>query len=203
MEQQNPQNKIPYQEYILGKDAEEYVRRGIYGGGKSLSRSLLDNRCFSNVHIITYLPQGCDIQKIQNYRYGGIAKATCTDTWIDQKIKEFLSENTNNIVIYEHAMALPSDPWLANSKIFPTILKDEVYFVVRSIDLNQVKRISETRILSTTSWLLIGLCITMPEKYESLWHKSENELMSTLSMSTKKLIISAFDGEGYLLVEFV
>lgn len=185
-----------YQEYILGDPAKEYVQKKIFRCGKSLSRSLFAEGVY-DMNVIAYLPNDCDIQNI-NYEHGGISELAYADKWIDRKAGEFISQSVNNLVVYEHALALPNDAWLQRSEIRPLILNEDIYFVAMHPDINQV---SIARKLATTALVLVATMISLPKSCENVLNKEHNEIFSFFLSNIKSLIVSAFDGEGYLLVE--
>src|ERR1700712_2711561 len=111
----------------LGVAAMQHVLRCL-AEGNSLPSQLL--RLVGSVpgYVWAFLPTKTDLHSITSYDYGGVVSCLDSERCIAEYIQKHLTQSTNTVAIFEHALAKPSDPALQREKINYSICGEEVYF---------------------------------------------------------------------------
>jgi len=118
-------------------------------------------------------------------------------------IQEFLAKKSENVCILEHIDARPSDTFMKKSKDDPiftlTDNDSDVYYFIDDKDTSIVT-IREA-FDCVTSWSEIVFLSSMTNGLSSLRksQKIDLENLEKIAKRTEKIIISAYDGEGYLI----
>lgn len=121
-----------------------------------------------------------------------------TDFWLIPKIQNFIE--IQSICIFENALSQPSDPWLSKRKTKILLLHNEIYhfMTLQNSSKEEIQNIiNETR---TSYPPLIGVMATTDVKIND-GDKIDLDLLKLIVQKTEKIIIGAYDGEGYLIWE--
>ena len=116
-----------------------------------------------------------------------------------RKVQQYLAEAQNRICVLENALASANDPVLRKLQTKYATYDNEVYHLLFQEDA-QEERILQTIKLAKSIPAFIGVLSTWQEgpldtsrSVLSLGH------LQSIANNARKLIIGAYDGEGYLI----
>lgn len=211
-----------YREIILGNEAKEYISDRLTLG-KTLASILLQTCNIEKGQVTTFLPSYIakktakefetgklkpdPNQKLVTEKYrisclnGSATPVPTTDFYLVSLIHSYLNKKENNLCIFEEANSKPTDPFVLSGKMETRFLthKDEIYHFLLNQD-NKVETIEQT-ISFADAWLFIGIMTSLPQEMTFSLKKKKLTLkeLKILSERTEKIIIGAYDGEGYLI----
>jgi len=216
-----------YKEITLGPEAIDYIRDRL-AEGKTLAKFLLDRGDLDKGSVITFLPSDADLSRMNNFSRGGVLPAPPpethhhyttangtrtlvvpvpdTSTQLAAMIQEFLKQEDARICLFESAVAKPTDGFLStpNAKDLCVLTLDEdVYFLLKEND--DLEMIDKT-LRYAKSYLVLGVLVHFSDKDQFLSLDEDplrKELtvdeLKVLAEKTEKIIVGAYDGEGYLI----
>lgn len=126
-----------------------------------------------------------------------------TDSWLISIISDFIKTHSDGICIFENALAQANDPWLLKRKTDILTFRNEVYHFLlskKSLKQNIQNLIRETKVAYPS---LIGIMATLNTETIKLNNGEEIEvdILRQIIQKTEKIIIGAYDGEGYIIWE--
>jgi len=203
-------NSIPsgqYREYTLGKTAQDYVYRRLKDSGLSLSRCLLENLDRDRVTIRTFLPTASKKEALTCFEYGNIAACRITESWLYNQVAVYLSKEKQGLLVFEDNCARRNDECIQRSVLSgePSLcfFGDEVYYAVSGTNFT-IDKIDAARRAAESAWVLIGvLTVGWPQCHllDDLREMKQDDI-SRLARATQMIIVSAFDGEAYIIAEW-
>lgn len=208
-----------YREIKFGSEATKYIYECLKDG-KTLSKYLLEKLDLKSGKITTFLPADISDEEAKQFTEGKLKEPppqthkhiTAEDGtkwkmvpkldmsfWLVTAIQTFLSNGEKRCCIFEDANAQPNDPYLASMKTRFLTFNKEVYHFLSWEDLD-AERILQT-IRHAESWLFIGAMTSIPKEKDFYLEvgKITSDELSALAERTEKIIIGAYDGEGYLI----
>ncbi|HPD48629.1 MAG TPA: hypothetical protein PLY61_17215 [Anaerohalosphaeraceae bacterium] len=186
-----------YKDYVLGAEVSDYIATLFQQGGKTLATAVMAETDLQEMRKATFLPEAIPRSAIEAYNTGGVAIRSVTEDWLARHVQRFLVEERNSVVIFEHALARRSDPWLQRPRARPIFHNDEVYFPLFSSQATDIRSISKTRNTAET-WLLLGFMTSFPN-LSMLVDEIDLDAIQILARNTEHIITSAYDGEGYII----
>jgi len=196
--------------------AINYVEEKI-DDGLSLSSRISNAVELSKGCVSTFFPNEISPTNLYNFRSGGKLPESKKETWIKvnngimkpisntnaflvNMIREYLQKAKDNICIFENIIASKSDPWLESKKDNLFFYKDEVYHVVSSKNLS-TKYIDQAIHYANSIYHFLGVMSSLPIENQEA---TENNELSDIEWdiivrNLKKIIVGAYDGEGYLI----
>lgn len=208
-------NKL-VKKYISSTNAIEYFNENI-SYGKTLTQLFLKNFNIEDGNLYVFIPANINSKKIENFTWSfssqpHLSKENCEtpdstlpcEQAIQDEICKFLDQGKNNICIFEDSNAKPQDLFLKKLTPKTPVLffeDKEVYYPI----LNQHSNTVSTTMQMASSWLTIALLtsLTDGEGLTSEKNKISSEELAILADRVEKVILVAFDGEGFLLWENV
>jgi hypothetical protein len=209
-----------FKEFVLGPEALDYLMKNRIIYGHTLSHLLLELLDLREGVITTFLPSDIRQEQLYDFEAGGVLPIPHESTWryitessgkksiltpiprddsfVLSLIREFLLSNQDHVCIIEEPLAKPSDPCMSRRTTPYMTFGNEVYHFlsgkVRDAEITEVVKWSYTIV----SFLAI---LTTPTQTIKLIDKREitAEELKSLATGTDKIIISAYDGEGYLV----
>ncbi len=193
------------------KRALEYVQ-SVLSEGRTLSVCLLREAPIERASFHTWLPeQTCDEARHQ-FRTGGklppagdpiylssggvLVPINNTNLQVAHYLWELLKQRENSVLIVEHQLALPSDPWI--QRYVPPhgtgllFWQDEVYFYGDS----EAGSEGLEAIIRKSGHCPIGVVTENREHTNTDWSPEFAARNASL------LIVGAYDGESYILAEW-
>lgn len=213
-----------YREIVIGTEAIAYVKERL-NKGKTLARLLLQRQALEQGRVVAALPQYAGDELAKNF-LGGFHKEASpvaqdidlttggtgrhivpkvrTVDWLTEVIHEFLSKKEGGICLLENGLALPSDPWLQRRKSKICVLENDVYHMVSSENVAKGKIMSAIGEAEGAWPPLVGVLARIPlEKIEQYELREEVRItekdLTLVAEQADKIIVGAYDGEGYLL----
>ncbi|MCJ7547301.1 MAG: hypothetical protein MUP30_10850, partial [Deltaproteobacteria bacterium] len=124
------------------------------------------------------------------------------DFWLASTIRMYLTIEDKRLCIFENALASPSDPWIPLKKSQIFTFKDEVYHFLLSSDVSG-KKIEQT-LRDAASHRFIGVMTSVPRKtsFPKNGHEISFEELKVFVERSEKIIVGAYDGEGYLIWKY-
>jgi hypothetical protein len=207
-------------EIELGIEGLRYVRVSLEGG-KEFSKYLLEVLDLESGKLSTFLPSGLTFEQVNQFSYGGKfpqppdEKHTTVRLWNAQLkavptpsmngvlisvIEAHLKSGSNALCIFENALASPGDPWLKGTEIQTVTSESSVYHFLTPERLD--RDLIELTVKGAKSIRppLIGVLARFPTP--TGFHSEGSLDLAELCMiagQTEKLIVGAYDGEGYLI----
>lgn len=199
----------------LDGKAVEYVEEQLLLGN-TLARYILKEQDLKNGNVITFLPSGTNQNELMNFKEGILKEPSerillknssvmvpkpNMDNELTQIIEDYLKNKKNSICIFEDALLRPKDPVVSKIDTDILIINEEIYHFVSGNNINREK-IKKT-VRRASSWLFIAILVSCLHEI-SVLHKNGPIKQSDLLILAKrvdKIIIGAYDGEGYLIWE--
>jgi hypothetical protein len=107
------------------------------------------------------------------------------------------ARHENAVWVFEDSEARPGDPWLSATRSVTRVYGTEVYHIARAITPDGV---GDAMSDAESSWSLIGGLV---DRFSGWEHPAEDRItdmdMQELVLSTVAIVVSAFDGEGYVI----
>ena len=180
------------QELAIDAKCLSYLER-VLRSGKSLSHLLLERVDFAAGKIHALLSTKVGEREIKDFAAGGIGSIKSPRRALAEIGLRYLQEPGKQIVI-EEGLARPGDRAIRNKEgvIF---LAGEIYYLARKIDT--VEQMERFLLQPRYAIGLVGIfCAAGAGEVPKI---SETEQLAELVATTEKVVIGAFDGEGFLL----
>ncbi|MDX6500439.1 MAG: hypothetical protein QOG23_3699 [Blastocatellia bacterium] len=215
-------------EITLGPEAIEYIKDRL-ARGKTLASLLLEHRDLDGGDVVTFLPSNADFKRIRNFSEGGVLPTPPSETHqhyttpdgtktvlvpvpgtnshLVTTIQEFLKQGEGRICLFESAVARPTDGFLSSPNaqdLRVLTCENDVYYFLTEDGLDR-KKINKT-VSYAISYLVIGVLaqLSKVDKFLPIEQNiSRGEItlydLRLLTEKTQKIIVGAYDGEGYLI----
>jgi hypothetical protein len=194
-----------FREYVLGPKANGYIGDCLEYG-HSLTRHLRRGRDLVNGRVVTRLAPEANTDELDKFEWGGkypessIGRHPNSVDDLASYILDFLQSGEGRICVFENHLGRRTDPWLLQAESRVHFFGEEVYHVVSAevVDLDSIKAaINEAEDVT----LLIGVLSVWPEGSRLSPERREitDEELRALAEGAEKIIVRAYDGEGYLI----
>jgi len=213
-----------YNHIKLGPEASQYVRECL-SNGHTLSKCLLEIKDLNRGSVFISVPLSVDVTRTaNNFRHGPLLPESMVERSVDNDlednskmtilpvpqtdeilvriIQDYLDGDRGRVCVFEDCIARPSDPWLRTSKRSAwKNFEDEVYYFLTSRDSTLSKIGQAIKDANRVYPPLIGAMMKMSEMQSFGFGKMTMTLniLKELARATDKIIIGAYDGEGYLI----
>ena len=186
----------------LGPRAIEFIKSRLCEG-KTLSKFLL-NKNFESGTVITKALDSIDEEQLYDFKSGKIftGKVITQNEWLSSQIQEFLTEDKNNVVVFELFLALKNDKWLRkeNNKNY-FYFQNQVYSYLTYKE-NKSEIINKTIQNANSAWPGV-VCVFSNTENQTIQINNKNdveeELLNVIAINSKKIALGIYDGESYLL----
>jgi hypothetical protein len=179
------------QELAIDAKCLSYLER-VFRSGKSLSRLLMERTDFTAGKIYALLGRQISQDEIKDFAVGGIASIKSARRTLAEIATRYLQAPGKEIIL-EEGLAHAGDPAVKNKEgVF--LLGDEIYYVAdRQGDAGQIERFLMQPRYAVG---LVGIFTAAGPRH--VQKTSETELAAFVE-ATEKIVVGAFDGEGYLV----
>lgn len=186
-----------YKEIVVGSDALRYVAEQL-AGGRSLSREIASLLDISAGTVRTFVP--VQVQEITHYHLieGGFMDRHKNMDWLIDAIRGFLATGEGTGCVWEDPEMESHDPCVASCTFPLMFFGDDVYHLLAGYQSDRNKIESAIR-EATSSWRSLGVMTTVPTDLGGKVLSCEN--LRALAVNAQKIVLGAFDGEGYLIWE--
>jgi hypothetical protein len=188
-----------YTEYIFDKRANEYFVSAL-SYGHELDQQLLKKLDIDRGEIAAYLPRDYENRNIYQFSGGGIAKRDHSIECIISTIQDHLIAKGNNVCLIEDALSLPLDDFEKQQGVAVLSFQNEVYFYLENKYTH--KNIIEYALTEAEqpNFFVCILTSKPSDDFMSIQDVSiSNDKIEGLAIRTEKIILGAYDGEGYLI----
>jgi hypothetical protein len=199
-----------YNEFILGPKAIEYIQMGL-AAGLTLSKHTLERIKLDNGVVMTALPKNTNLEFLDRFEYGGILPKTPESEWhrvtagIEEQainnIKYYLQSRKKRLCIFEDIISIPTDPFVKDNMSRISTFQNEVYIVLSGKKSNSEIQQALREAEMTPYPPLIGIMTSLPQDISAFPISQEitDDLLIVLAQRTEKIVIGAWDWEGYLI----
>lgn len=204
------------EEIALGQEAIDYISESLRDG-KELSSMILNAVELQSGSVVTYLPTKPASFSINQFRSGGIVGGKPDETLPKHELSAqsrfspipnldhclislvtaYLESATAALCLFENQLAQPSDAWLRNSTLHNLNIGATVCHSLTAKDVLDAELISQTVKKSRSIRPpLIGLFTSVSN---GKVHALDEASLKTMVEHTQRIVVGAYDGEGFLL----
>jgi hypothetical protein len=208
-------------EFELGLEAIKYIEKCL-GSGNKLSQALLKVCDFKKGRVITVLPGFVNYEYINDFEVGILPKTLEAEarnataeygshwtsvmvpepsiiSWLSTEVCRFLKAAATRLCIFENTLAKAGDSWISKEKPQIFTFNEEVYHFLLNQDAENEK-IRDT-IRSAECPLFIGVMTSLPSErsFPQSGQEVSLEDLEVLAEGTEKIVVGAYDGDGYLI----
>jgi hypothetical protein len=187
-----------YQRQDLGSFGVEYVRSSLEAG-RSLSKEVGGTVDLSSGIVVTNLPTRLINLSPQTFRSGGVASARVSEGLVEARIRQYLVAG-HDVLIGENLLASCSDLWIRKRPVGVICYVNEVYHLGRRDGADSTSIAGALRAAHLVPDGQVSIVTTWKEELPTAWPHPVFDLRP-LAASVKAIIVSAFDGEGYVVWE--
>lgn len=170
--------------------------------GNQLAHRLLETLASDVIELKTFLPKVTAHDKVYNLQQGGIADSKITKAWLVREIQVFLHRHGEGIVVLENSPARRGDAIITSYCAREDIgyFRDNVYHILRPSTLNSTS-VGDVCEHAEAAHLLIGAMVSKAPLKGIVCGARELDSadIKQLAERTSTVVVSAYDGEGYLL----
>jgi hypothetical protein len=209
-----------YREITLGSDSIDYIRKHL-SYGLTISKYILNLLNLDEGQVVTGLPEDTAIEKLYDFEHGGILASELKTMpiyrvqdkngkyftmqrvprafpFVLDTVNRFLKGGVSRLLILEDANAKSTDPVIQKYGSPIWTFQSEVYHLVFGIPSNE--EIKSTINKSDSLWTLVGFMTSLPkEEHFPLKKEISLETIEMLAENTQKILVGAYDGEGFLI----
>jgi len=206
---------VYFREYRLGDLATEFVKGNIQKYGLSLGEQLLQHVDFADGEVVTYAPTNINDEenRLDQFEHGHLLNSLPRevkdvllfeklqpdfDLWLSPIVQKHLESSINALCVFTDIDVKPNHPIMQRSFMHSRTFRDEVYFLLTH-EHSMPEDIDEA-FCEVGSWSLV-CALTIHPKVNDLVNKTELDLLdlNVLVANVQKVIVMAYDGEGYLI----
>lgn len=207
------------EEVELGAEALEYIRVSLQNG-TTFSHELLRAKDLAAGRVRALIPYDVTIEQIRNVASGmfperppeeqhwytaedgsksRLVPIPDTDDCLVPIIRNFLAGGKHRICLLENALESPQSHRLSDQNLPIIVFEDQVYHVIIA-NFDDPEQVLQT-IKDARSWLLNGALTMLPPGIIPMRGitRLETEQLSYLAEHAFQIVVSAYDGEGFLL----
>lgn len=209
-------------EVLLGNEAIQFIRNCLMEGGMMLGHDLLLCCDLESGRVKTYLPTSVSDGESRRFTTGGkvetptgpaenfvardgtrwvmIPKAE-TNLHLVRTIQAYLRGEGRRWCIFENATSRPSDVWILAGDDRIRVLGNEVYYLIGKDDAEDEARILKTVRNADSAWRFACAMSSVPEQVHFLegGRRLKRDEVRVLAERAEKIVVGAYDGEGYLI----
>lgn len=213
----------PYREIALGLEANAYMQKRM-ADGKTLAKYLLQRSDLSIGRVMTFVPPDVEVKKgeLINFEHGQllpepppethmrqleddgsitrIVPIPNTNALLTQMIQGFLMKRSGHICIMEEGVFERSSPCVASFTV-PWLASDEKLYYILTCTNSEDEIEQVIKKAHNFYPGLIGVMTSLPEGHHLALEakKITPEELKLLAERAEKIILGAYDGEGYLI----
>jgi hypothetical protein len=195
----------------LSLESVDYIK-SILKHGNTISSYLLKNCDLEKGKVITFLPFDVSKEDAKQFTFGGKFKYSTESAkmlpmppniydYLVEVIQSFLKKGKGRLCIFEDKTSLPNDPLISlkDTRIF--ICESEVYYILCKEDAGNIEKINDTIWDSDSHWHFVCVMTSVSKENSVLKNnkKINHNDLKLLAERAEKIVIGAYDGEGFLI----
>lgn len=206
-------------ETTVGPAARSFILERL-SQGNQLAHEMLASLPLTQGRITTFLPPGVVPQSVEDFATGGklptlptsqwkglksrdetllMIPVPTTNSWLVTKIKEYLLEAKDRICVLEDALKRPGDPVLGRLSTRYAIHDREIYHLLFQEDAEEQRILETLRAARSIPTFIGALSAWKGDPLKVRLGALSISQIKILANSTQKLVVGAYDGEGYLI----
>jgi len=206
-------------ETTVGPVARSFILERLSQGNK-LAHEMLESLPLTQGRITTFLPSGVVPQSLEDFATGGklptpptsqwkgsklrdetllMIPVPTTDSWVVTKIKEYLLEAKDRVCVLEDALKRPGDAVLGRLSSRYATHDREIYHLLFQEDAKEQRILETLRAARSIPTFIGSLSVWKGDPLEVKFGALSISQIKILANSTQKLLVGAYDGEGYLI----
>lgn len=190
-----------YKECQLSGWVVPHIVEGLYIK-RYLAQKVLEYKDIISSVKTTYIPENWDIKKIEDNYPNIDTNCSITLKWLAKKVQEYLFLKDDHIAIFENAYAKPNDPWIETKKVPIISSKDDVLLDIYGKNAENIDYIEQRIRHAEGALYLFGIMSSLPKSYLPLAPTIDEDMIDLLAKRCESMIVSAFDGTGYIICSF-
>jgi len=211
-----------FREIVFGPEGIQYISKCLEEG-LTLSKRVLESVKLEGGVVKTWLPENVTEEEARKFDEGGklaipneqvppfaleyegkdveIEPIPNMNFEMEEDIKSFLLGARNRVCLFEDRLASASDPWVATAKSRILTFGEEVYALLLRKDSNTAKGRETIREMATIYPPSLAILTSVPEElyFPFASDKIEIDQLGILAQRTERIIVGAYDSEGYLM----
>ena len=212
-----------FQEISLGHEAIEYIRKRLEQRWRTLCEYVLEKIELETGQVTTPIAEGGHIEEIYDFEGGRVVPTAPESEWyrgtgpdgqkfiaipkhvvdahVVEAIRSFLGARKGGICILEDAMGRPGDRGLQLNKSYFVTFQNEVYHLLIGRELSDSEIVQSMSEAEHAYPPLFGILTSLPDAGHTFFttHKLTPDILRVMAERTEKIIVGAYDGEGYLI----
>lgn len=210
---------VALEEQALPPFAIDYVEQCLLDGN-ALAKAVLEVVPLREGRVLTCLPKGVAPTSLQDFRTGGklppppvsewrhierqdetllMIPVSPTNDWLVEHIKRFLRGGAKRICVFEDALKRVGDPVLHDLSTRYATFGKEIYHLILDSDAEDERILKVMRSARSVPTFIGALTRWRGELPTSHRISLAPATIHALAQAVDKLVIGAFDGEGYLI----
>ncbi|MEE9233905.1 MAG: hypothetical protein V3U28_00495 [Candidatus Acidoferrales bacterium] len=209
------------QERTLGPEALTHLKQCLDHGGTLLAKHLLQRADLDNGKVTTFLPSDVPDEKALLFESGQlpvppksewvrlekeavmIPVPKTIDDYFVPFLLHFLRAERNRICIFGHPDGKATHPWLARAKADYFTCGEEVFLFVFGKNATEKKIKTVIKEAGSAWWSSVhGVVTTVPTRFRFSVEQRTSatpEIVAELATRAEKIMVGAYDMEGYLI----
>ena len=188
-----------YKELSLDQEALRFFQERI-NTGLPLATEVLARHDLARGRLGTLVPAHVGNITREILERGGGFRSSTSREWVIGCIVKYLSAAPGRLCVLEDPMERSSGPGLGVYRSRLVTCAEYVYFVLCADDTHR-QRIEMALREAASAWITYGFMTTVPPGWNPDSGHFSKEDMEFLADKTEKIIVDAFDGEGWLIWE--
>ena len=188
-----------YKELFLDQEALRFFRERI-NTGLPLATEVLARHDLARGRLGTLVPVHVSRITSEILERGGLFRSSASREWVLDAITKYLSAAPDRLCVLEDHVGRSSDPGLSLSRSRIVTCAEYVYFVLCADDTHR-QRIERSLWDAASASITYGFMTAVPPGWNPDSGHFSKEDMEFLADKTEKIVVDAYDGEGWLIWE--
>jgi len=188
-----------YKKLFLDQEAIRFFRERIKTG-LPLATGVLSHHDLARGRLWTVVPEHVDHITRENLERGGVFQPPAPRDWLFDTIAKFLSAGPARLCVFEDAVGRSSDSGCILLRSRQVTYGEYVYFVLCAEDAHRA-RIELALREAASAWITYGFMTAAPPDWDPNSGRFSRQDLEYLANKTEKIVVDAYDGEGWLIWE--
>ena len=182
---------------MLGESARRFLRERL-DWGRTLSHEVSRLWGPDVGSVYTYVPVDTSDKGVNDFEDGfkGLSLGVTT-SWLIGLIQQYLLGAQDRICVFEHAGARAHHPGIRRMKSTIVTFEDHVYYILQGAECGETQ--IATAIKESGRYPCVGLMTRTPPGWDPRSGKFTRENLTYLADNAEKVLLDAYDAEGWLI----
>ena len=121
--------------------------------------------------------------------------------WLVRVVMEYLRGGPDRVCMFDSVITSRSEPWIAKLDSQPHTFQNQVYFALFHKDADSEERVASAIGNANNAWFFYGVMSSLPAggDLDPAGAEITSDVLEILAQRTEKIVVSAYDGESYLI----